>query len=298
MPHIFISYSRRDSDYTLRLAHFLRDEGFDIWIDDRNIGAGDEWQSAIEAGINSCAAMIVVWSRSSKKSKWVNKEILRADRMDKTIFPVRIEDAEMPLALESTQYIDIDDGEMPDARFLEKLGEVVAFNAESRGRNILEQATDTFEDSRSFAIPSVRAASAEAAAPAELSAARQFAAKIIAGMGTATLAAGIAYLILHHQLAAAALVVDLGVGFFFGATLGAMMYGFRFRDEQQLLGIIVFFAMYVTVIVLYILIRGFALSTILAPITLPAFFIALLSYGLLYALLEGRQRPGATSTQH
>jgi hypothetical protein len=35
MSHVFISYSRKDQLYARMLAEVLRQQGFDVWIDDR-----------------------------------------------------------------------------------------------------------------------------------------------------------------------------------------------------------------------------------------------------------------------
>ncbi|MEO1287448.1 MAG: toll/interleukin-1 receptor domain-containing protein [Chloroflexota bacterium] len=37
MSHVFISYSTKDSDYAYKLADKLREEGFDVWIDNAEL---------------------------------------------------------------------------------------------------------------------------------------------------------------------------------------------------------------------------------------------------------------------
>ena len=41
--HIFISYSKKDSDFAWKLAEDLEKRGFKIWID-RAISGGEEWR--------------------------------------------------------------------------------------------------------------------------------------------------------------------------------------------------------------------------------------------------------------
>jgi hypothetical protein len=53
MPHVFVSYSRRDQDYAHKLAEDLRQHGFDVWIDDR-IDYGDQWFNEIVKAIEDC----------------------------------------------------------------------------------------------------------------------------------------------------------------------------------------------------------------------------------------------------
>jgi len=79
MGHIFISYSHKDKTYVHKLAETLQAEGFEVWIDDR-IDYGAEWPREIERRLDGCEAFILVMSRDSYKSKWVQKEIARAIR--------------------------------------------------------------------------------------------------------------------------------------------------------------------------------------------------------------------------
>ena len=45
---IFISYSRKDKDFTLRLAKDLRAADVEIWIDQLDISPGVRWDDAVE----------------------------------------------------------------------------------------------------------------------------------------------------------------------------------------------------------------------------------------------------------
>ena len=105
MSHIFLSYSRRDQEYVKKLAKRTTKAGFEIWMDDR-IDFGSKWAFEIEKNINECAAFIVVMTTNSRQSDWVRKELLRAQRLDKPIFPILLE-GENWLELEDTQFLDL-----------------------------------------------------------------------------------------------------------------------------------------------------------------------------------------------
>ena len=47
VPTAFFSYSRNDSDFALRLAKDLKSAGANVWIDQLDIKAGQEWDSQI-----------------------------------------------------------------------------------------------------------------------------------------------------------------------------------------------------------------------------------------------------------
>ncbi|HEX3053470.1 MAG TPA: toll/interleukin-1 receptor domain-containing protein, partial [Aggregatilineaceae bacterium] len=87
MSHIFISYSKKNKDYARRLADYLLEHGFDVWIDDR-IDYGDNWLDTMYTAVLDCAAFVVVMTPEAKASRWVQGVVARADKWDKPMFPV------------------------------------------------------------------------------------------------------------------------------------------------------------------------------------------------------------------
>jgi hypothetical protein len=117
--HLFISYAREDQAYTRKLADDLRAGGFETWMDDR-IDFGDRWWQMIVQAIRASAAFIVVMTPDAEQSKWVEREILLAQREGKSIFPLLLRGQEFPLLIE-VQYADVSDGQMPPTSFYERL---------------------------------------------------------------------------------------------------------------------------------------------------------------------------------
>lgn len=117
MPHIFISYSHRDSDYAYKLAEALDLEGFNVWIDKR-IGYGASWPRVIQEQLDGCAVFIVIMTPRSYESDWVLNELLRAMARKKTIFPLLLE-GETWLYVQARQYIDVREGQLPPTDFYE-----------------------------------------------------------------------------------------------------------------------------------------------------------------------------------
>ena len=122
MGHIFISYSHDDKDYVHKLQDDLQREGFHVWIDDR-IDYGEEWPMVIQEQLDACDALILVASKNSYKSKWVQKEVTRAQRIGKPFFPLLLSGTPW-LSIESTQYADVTGGMMPPEKFYERLAGV------------------------------------------------------------------------------------------------------------------------------------------------------------------------------
>ena len=119
MGHIFISYSHKDKDYVHRLQDALQAEGFEVWIDDR-IDYGDEWPMVIQDRLDACDAFILVATEDSYKSKWVQKEVTRAQRINKPFFPLLL-NGNPWLSIESTQYADVRDKSLPPEKFYKRL---------------------------------------------------------------------------------------------------------------------------------------------------------------------------------
>ena len=106
----FISYSRVDSDFVLRLAKDLRNAGIPIWLDQIDIVAGSRWDQAIETALASCSAFIVALSPESIASVNVMDEVSFALEEKKSIFPVLIKPCKVPFRLRRLQAIDFGAG--------------------------------------------------------------------------------------------------------------------------------------------------------------------------------------------
>ena len=112
---IFISYSRRDDETMRKIAFFLRDKGFKVWVDNEKLIPGTPaWEESIENAIKNAFAVIVILSPDSKNSEWVRREITYSDQFSKRVFPVLAkgtEDASLPIRLITRQYVDFRDDE-------------------------------------------------------------------------------------------------------------------------------------------------------------------------------------------
>jgi TIR domain len=105
-PKAFVSYSRADTDFVLRLCQDLRAAEASIWLDKLDIHPGEEWDQAIERGLSECGLMLVVLSPKSVTSQNVLDEIGYALSRKKPIIPVLYRDCEVPYRLSRIQYID------------------------------------------------------------------------------------------------------------------------------------------------------------------------------------------------
>jgi ABC-type molybdate transport system ATPase subunit len=88
VPTAFLSYSRTDSEFALRLSEDLKAAGAAIWLDQTDIDPGEEWDLAVERALLDCPRMLVILSPVSVVSPNVRDEISFALKKRKTIIPV------------------------------------------------------------------------------------------------------------------------------------------------------------------------------------------------------------------
>lgn len=102
----FLSYSRADQDFALRLAHDLRSTGISIWVDQLDIRPSEHWDRAIERAVSDCCGLVVILSPRSAASDNVADEISFAIDHGKSVLPVMIERCPLPLRITRMQVID------------------------------------------------------------------------------------------------------------------------------------------------------------------------------------------------
>ncbi len=72
---VFISHSSKDKPAVERLALALREHGIEPWLDKWEIGPGDDIVARINEGLDAAEAGIIVFSRHSRESRWVEAEV-------------------------------------------------------------------------------------------------------------------------------------------------------------------------------------------------------------------------------
>lgn len=103
---IFISYGHEDEEFVLRLARDLEARAARVWIDRGDLHPGMEWQRAIADSIAGCQAFLLVVSKDSLESAYVNQELTLAEAHQKPIFPLIYEETRLPEHLQERQFID------------------------------------------------------------------------------------------------------------------------------------------------------------------------------------------------
>lgn len=109
MSHIFINYSRADTDIAQHLRDVLERGGYVTWFDQLSIEIGADWAATIREAVDRCSAMLLLMTPASEKSEWVQQELKWAMAAQKSIIPVLVEGE--PWALVShLQFLDARNG--------------------------------------------------------------------------------------------------------------------------------------------------------------------------------------------
>lgn len=136
MSHIFISYSRDDSDFVNGLIADIEKRGVEVWIDRQDISGGEAWRAAIAEAIRSCDAFVIVLSPNSTVSKNVSRELSIAESHHRPIIPLLYQPCEIPPNMEyqlaEIQWIDFTAEKYADA--LERLIKVLGKPASATPR--------------------------------------------------------------------------------------------------------------------------------------------------------------------
>lgn len=109
---VFISHSSKDNEFALWLAGELRKYGVKVWMDAHKLRPGDPLYGTIGPALKEADHFIIILSRSSIDSPWVELELevaLIREKKEKKrniIIPVLLENVEVPTFIENKKYSD------------------------------------------------------------------------------------------------------------------------------------------------------------------------------------------------
>lgn len=75
-PKVFLSHTKKDKDFIVKIANDFRSSGIDVWFDEWEIPPGESLRKKIfEDGIPNCHVFFVYLTESSVESAWVKNEL-------------------------------------------------------------------------------------------------------------------------------------------------------------------------------------------------------------------------------
>ena len=115
MTQVFISYVQDDRSVKDEVYHHLLQAGLTVWTDTTDIQSGQDFEVAIQRGIEQSDSMVYLISAASIKSDYCQQEIETALTLNKRILPMLIEDIDLSLltdTLRKIQFINLADNQV------------------------------------------------------------------------------------------------------------------------------------------------------------------------------------------
>ena len=116
LTRAFVSYSHRDAAFVARVVGDLERNAVTVWQDIKAILPGASISRSIEGALTNCDALVLVLSRSSTASPWVEREYRAALTLQHAdpsgtprIVPCLCEDCDIPVFLRDILYADFRD---------------------------------------------------------------------------------------------------------------------------------------------------------------------------------------------
>lgn len=109
--NVFLSYRSVDRTWVLNLYDVLRQQEFEVFLDQCVLRGGDELIKILEEGLAKSQAGVLVWSSITRESDWVAREYQTLERQatkksDFCFVPVRLDSSELPAFAASRIFLD------------------------------------------------------------------------------------------------------------------------------------------------------------------------------------------------
>lgn len=102
---VFFSYSRADQKFARPIIEILQRAGYSVWWDGL-LGGGERYANTTATALANARAVVVLWSKTSLQSHWVNDEAAEA-RDRRSLVPLSLDGSEPPLGFRQFQTIDV-----------------------------------------------------------------------------------------------------------------------------------------------------------------------------------------------
>ncbi len=118
MADVFLSYSRRDSEFVRRLADSVVARGKEVWVDTEGIADGEVFPEAIKRAIEQSDAFLFVITPAAVASAYCEQEVEYARELQKRIVPLLrdpVGDDELPAEIRDRNWIPFTEADEFDA---------------------------------------------------------------------------------------------------------------------------------------------------------------------------------------
>ena len=109
---VFISYTHKDRDRVVPIASYLGSLGLRVWLDTKELAAGQSIVESISHAISQSDLYVVALSPDALSSAWVNHELNTALTFEITqghpkVLPVIVGKVDVPAMIKSRLYVDL-----------------------------------------------------------------------------------------------------------------------------------------------------------------------------------------------
>ncbi len=95
MRDVFISYSTKNKTEVEAIRRILADNRISTWYAPEDITGEEDFTKKIPPAIRECTCFLLVMSKDAQESKWVHRELGIADKNNRPIFILRLDDEPM-----------------------------------------------------------------------------------------------------------------------------------------------------------------------------------------------------------
>jgi hypothetical protein len=115
---VFVSSASEDKQIVRKLTRKLEEDGYDTWLDEKQLLPGQDWQMEIEHAMRNCDVILLCFSEKSiAKTGYIQREYKRAMDLQEEkpegvtfVIPVRLDRFTMPDFLQRLQVVDFPAG--------------------------------------------------------------------------------------------------------------------------------------------------------------------------------------------
>lgn len=111
---VFLSHSSQDKPLVRELYKRLSQDGFSVWLDEKELLPGQDWEREIQKAVERSDVVLVCLSNQSvTKEGYIQKELrfaldITLERPESSIFliPIRLNECEVPRRIRNWHYVD------------------------------------------------------------------------------------------------------------------------------------------------------------------------------------------------
>jgi tetratricopeptide (TPR) repeat protein len=102
----FVSHASEDDALATRISEHLAANKVSVWVDHQNLRRKGLLLDALQTAIEQCHHLVLLWSKDSAGSRYVNAEWNFAWNRERPIVPCQVDETKLPLGLAGYLYCD------------------------------------------------------------------------------------------------------------------------------------------------------------------------------------------------